>query len=90
MTDISKEKNIPITMHCAEARAARDFFESQSQTPMSNCSSVKLLGSKTVLVHMVHLNDSDIAKLAETGTNVAHCPTSNAKLASGYAVFLSC
>lgn len=34
---------------------------------------------------MVHLDDSDIAKLAETGTHVAHCPTSNAKLASGIA-----
>ena len=34
---------------------------------------------------MVHLDDSDIAKLAETGTHVAHCPTSNAKLASGVA-----
>jgi cytosine/adenosine deaminase-related metal-dependent hydrolase len=32
---------------------------------------------------MVHLDDSDIAKLAETGTHVVHCPSSNAKLASG-------
>lgn len=50
---------------------------------MSYCSSVGLLGPSTVLVHMVHLDDSDVAKLAETGTHVAHCPTSNAKLASG-------
>lgn len=83
MTAISKEKNIPITMHCAEVKADRDFFESQSHTPMSYCNSVGLLGPSTVLVHMVHLDDSDIAKLAKTGTHVAHCPTSNAKLASG-------
>ncbi|KAH8663484.1 atrazine chlorohydrolase/guanine deaminase [Tricladium varicosporioides] len=83
MTGISKEKSIPITMHCAEVKADRDFFESQDHTPMSYCSSVGLLGPSTVLVHMVHLDDSDIAKLAETGTHVAHCPTSNAKLASG-------
>ncbi|KAI9746645.1 MAG: hypothetical protein M1818_000359 [Claussenomyces sp. TS43310] len=83
MTGLSKEKNIPITMHCAEVRADRTFFESVNHTPMSYCSSVGLLGPKTVLVHMVHLDDSDIAKLAETGTHVAHCPTSNAKLASG-------
>jgi cytosine/adenosine deaminase-related metal-dependent hydrolase len=83
MTTISKEKSIPITMHCAEVKADREFFASQSHTPMSYCSSVELLGPSTVLVHMVHLDDSDIAKLAETGTHVAHCPTSNAKLASG-------
>jgi cytosine/adenosine deaminase-related metal-dependent hydrolase len=83
MTGLMKEKKIKCTMHCAEVRADREFFESQGHTPMSYCSSVGLLGPTTVLVHMVHLDDSDIAKLAETGTHVAHCPTSNAKLASG-------
>jgi cytosine/adenosine deaminase-related metal-dependent hydrolase len=31
---------------------------------------------------MVDLDDSDIAKLVETGTHVAHCPISNARFAS--------
>ena len=70
-------------MHCAEVKADREFFASVDHTPMSYCSSVGLLGPKTVLVHMVHLDDSDIAALEATGTHVAHCPTSNAKLASG-------
>jgi len=70
-------------MHCAEAPADRTFFASQNHTPMSYCSSVNLLGPKTVLVHMVHLDSSDIATLAETGTHVVHCPSSNSKLASG-------
>ena len=83
MTSISREKNIPITMHCAEAPADRTFFESKSHTPMSYCSSVNLLGPQTVLVHMVHLDSTDIAKLAETGTHIVHCPSSNTKLASG-------
>ncbi|KAF1988568.1 atrazine chlorohydrolase/guanine deaminase [Aulographum hederae CBS 113979] len=83
MSSISKEKGIPITMHCAEVSADRDFFASQSHTPMSYCDSVGLLGPSTVLVHMVHLDDSDIATLAKTNTHIAHCPTSNAKLASG-------
>lgn len=85
MAAISREKNIPITMHCAEVKADREFFGSLDppQTPMSFCNNVGLLGPTTVLVHMVHLDDADIAKLAETNTHVAHCPTSNAKLASG-------
>jgi cytosine/adenosine deaminase-related metal-dependent hydrolase len=60
MTAISKEKGIPITMHCAEVKADRDFFASVSHTPMSYCNSVGLLGESTVLAHMVHLDDSDI------------------------------
>jgi cytosine/adenosine deaminase-related metal-dependent hydrolase len=83
MTAISKEKNIPITMHCAEAPADKIFFASQAHTAMSYCESVGLLGPQTVLVHMVHLEDTDIAKLAETGTHIVHCPSSNTKLASG-------
>ena len=83
MTAISKTQGIPITMHCAEVAADRAFFKTLSHTPMSYCDSVGLLGPSTVLVHMVHLDDSDIAKLAETRTHVAHCPTSNSKLASG-------
>ncbi|GAB7356319.1 hypothetical protein MBLNU459_g7116t1 [Dothideomycetes sp. NU459] len=83
MTSVSKAKNIPITMHCAEAPADKVFFSSVGHTAMSYCSDVGLLGPSTVLVHMVHLEDSDIAKLAETGTHVVHCPTSNTKLASG-------
>jgi len=52
---------------------------------MSYCQSVGLLGPNTVLAHMVHLSSSDISTLAETGTHVAHCPSSNSKLASGIA-----
>ena len=83
MSGLSRTKKIPITMHCAEVKADREFYASLSHTPMSYCEEVGLLGPQTVLVHMVHLDDSDIAKLAETHTHVAHCPTSNAKLASG-------
>ena len=85
MAELSRTKNIPITMHCAEAPADITFFASKNHRPMSDCSSVNLLGPKTVLVHMVHLNNDDIATLAETGTHVVHCPTSNSKLASGIA-----
>lgn len=50
---------------------------------MSYCDSVGLLGPSKVLVHMVHLDNNDIAKLAKAKIHVAHCPTSNSKLASG-------
>ncbi|KAJ5101260.1 hypothetical protein NUU61_003482 [Penicillium alfredii] len=76
-------KGIPVTMHCAEVKADRDFFASISHTPMSFCDSVGLLTPATVLVHMVHLDDSDIKRLSASGGHIAHCPTSKAKLASG-------
>jgi len=41
------------------------------------------LGQRTVLAHAIHLSDREIARLVETGTRVAHCPSSNLFLASG-------
>ncbi len=42
-----------------------------------------LLGPKSVLGHCLHLSDDEIQTLARTGSNVAHCPTSNFFLGSG-------
>lgn len=43
-----------------------------------------LLSQKLVAVHMVHLTDEEIEMVAEKGVHVAHCPSSNSKLASGF------
>ncbi|TGG92074.1 guanine deaminase [Natronospirillum operosum] len=42
-----------------------------------------LLGPGTVLAHGVHIDDHDRDRLVETGTRIAHCPTSNTFLGSG-------
>lgn len=42
------------------------------------------LGEKTILAHAIYLSDSEYARLAKTGTKIAHCPTSNFFLKSGF------
>ncbi|WP_018752780.1 amidohydrolase family protein [Paenibacillus sanguinis] len=44
-----------------------------------------ILGEKTLLAHCVWVNDDDIKKMAATGTNLAHCAVSAAKLGCGVA-----
>ena len=41
------------------------------------------LGPRTILAHAIHLSPREIARLAETGSHVAHCPASNLFLGSG-------
>ncbi|MBA2557795.1 MAG: amidohydrolase family protein [Chloroflexi bacterium] len=41
------------------------------------------LGDRTILAHAIHLSDREVARLAESGARLAHCPASNLFLASG-------
>lgn len=42
-----------------------------------------LLGDRTILAHGIHLTKNEQKRLAETGTALSHCPTSNLFLGSG-------
>jgi guanine deaminase len=42
-----------------------------------------LLGRRTILAHCVHCRDDELARMAETGTSIAHCPVSQLFLGSG-------
>ncbi|HEX2193871.1 MAG TPA: amidohydrolase family protein [Candidatus Limnocylindria bacterium] len=41
------------------------------------------LGPRAILAHAIHLSDSEVSRLAASGSAVAHCPASNLFLASG-------
>jgi guanine deaminase len=42
-----------------------------------------LLGRRTIYGHGIHLTEAELARIHETGTAIAHCPTSNFFLGSG-------
>jgi cytosine/adenosine deaminase-related metal-dependent hydrolase len=48
------------------------------------------LGDDVWFAHSVHVNDAEIAQYAKTGSGVAHCPSSNMRLASGIAPIKKC
>ena len=51
--------------------------------PGSRTSGESLLGRRSVLAHAVHCTDRELHRLAETGSSIAHCPTSQLFLGSG-------
>ncbi len=51
--------------------------------PGSAVGGASLLGRRTVLAHAVHCTDAELARMAETGTSISHCPVSQLFLGSG-------
>ncbi len=51
--------------------------------PGSSVGGTSLLGRRTILAHAVHCQDSELARMAETGTSISHCPVSQLFLGSG-------
>jgi len=75
-----------IHSHASENKDEVELVE--SLTSMSNVEyldRVGMTGPDVVLAHCIHLSDAEAALLGQTATNVAHCPGSNLKLASGIA-----
>jgi cytosine/adenosine deaminase-related metal-dependent hydrolase len=83
-----REHDMGLTMHLAEAPRDPGIVAEcyGGLTPGQFCEAAGLLGPKTVLAHMVHVDvERDGEVLAARGATVAHNPASNLKLASGVA-----
>jgi cytosine/adenosine deaminase-related metal-dependent hydrolase len=85
---LAKEREMGVTVHLAEVKSDPEYIRREYQlSPAEYMAEVGLLdlGPKCVLAHGVWLDDNDIALLAKYGATVSHNPSSNTKLASGFA-----
>ncbi len=83
---LARSKGVRLHTHLAETRDEEDFCrERYGCTPVEYAERLGWLGDDVWLAHGVHLDDAAIAKLGDTGTGVAHCPSSNARLGAGAA-----
>jgi 5-methylthioadenosine/S-adenosylhomocysteine deaminase len=81
----SNELEIPVHMHVHET--AHEVAEAQQKSgkrPLERLDQLNLLNPNLIAVHMTELDEFEIERIAEAGVNVAHCPESNLKLASGF------
>ena len=81
---LSSELDIPIHMHIHEtAGEIIEFSRTHNVRPIQMLDSLGLMNPAMIAVHMTQLNEQEIELLGRQGVNVAHCPESNMKLASG-------
>ncbi len=81
---LADERGLGLHTHFAEVAEERgEFLEMFGCSPLQILERTNWLGPNVWLAHGIHLSDVDISALASTGTGVAHCPSSNARLGAG-------
>ena len=84
--DLARAYDVPVHTHVAETKLEAENCRENNQTPVvSHIASHGLLETKLLAAHCVHIESDEILALKQAGAGVAHCPSSNLKLASGIA-----
>jgi 5-methylthioadenosine/S-adenosylhomocysteine deaminase len=86
IADAAREFDAPVHIHVAETEEEGSRFAAEhggSETAVMAAAGV--LGGRVLAAHSIWLTDEDIAIYRDHDVAVAHCPQSNAKLASGVA-----
>src|SRR5215469_14332587 len=82
--ELARRAGVRLHTHLAETKDEDEYCaERFGCTPVEYLETLGWLGDDVWLAHAVHLNDADIGTLAQSGTSVAHCPSSNARLGAG-------
>jgi cytosine/adenosine deaminase-related metal-dependent hydrolase len=83
---LAREYGVHLHTHLAETQDEEQFcIEKSGFRPVAFMEKLSWLGSDVWFAHSVHVNQDEIRLFAKTGCGVAHCPTSNMRLASGIA-----
>ena len=83
---LAVEFDVPLHTHIAETREEVDEWREKYDMPVVPWVKKQgLLEAKVLAAHCVHLDDGEIHTLQHAGAGVAHNPSSNLKLASGFA-----
>ncbi|MEQ1662226.1 MAG: TRZ/ATZ family hydrolase [Thiobacillus sp.] len=83
---LAEQLGLPIHTHIHETRdEITDSLKQHGVRPLERLARLGLLGPNFIGVHAVHVDAAEIDLLAGHGCHIAHCPSSNLKLASGLA-----
>ncbi len=84
--ELARRKGVRLHTHGSETVEEDQFCRERfGMGPTDYFESTGWLGEDVWMAHCIHMDDSDIAAFARTGTGVGHCPSSNARVAAGIA-----
>jgi cytosine/adenosine deaminase-related metal-dependent hydrolase len=83
---LARQYGVHLHTHLAETQDEERFcLELFGHRPVAYMETLGWVGHDVWFAHAVHVNDAEIGVYARTGCGVAHCPSSNMRLASGIA-----
>ncbi len=86
---LARHYGVQLHTHLAETQDEEQYtLETFGMRPVALMESLDWIGEDVWFAHSVHVNDAEIEQYAQTGCGVAHCPSSNMRLASGIAPLL--
>jgi 5-methylthioadenosine/S-adenosylhomocysteine deaminase len=83
---LANKYNAPVLIHLSETKKENDDNQAKRhQSPTQTLNALGLFNGRTVAAHCVWVDATDMGILKAKNVGVAHCPSSNMKLASGAA-----
>jgi cytosine/adenosine deaminase-related metal-dependent hydrolase len=84
--DLARGIGLPLHTHLAETAEEQDYCrELYGCTPVEYLEELGWLADDVWCAHCVHLTSGEVERFAQSGTGVAHCPSSNLRLGAGVA-----
>ncbi|MEB2334235.1 MAG: amidohydrolase family protein [Anaerolineaceae bacterium] len=84
--DLAKEFDVPLHIHLSETSFEVDNMRNEQGMPViPYVKKQGLFEAKVIAAHCVHIDTGEIRTLQHAGAGVSHNPSSNLKLASGFA-----
>jgi cytosine/adenosine deaminase-related metal-dependent hydrolase len=83
---LARRLGVRLHTHLAETLdEEQSCLERFGKRPLELLDDLGWIASDVWIAHGIHFNDEEVARLGETGTGIAHCPSSNSRLGSGIA-----
>lgn len=81
---LARSMGVRLHTHLCETKDEESFVQERyGMRPLEYMESLGWIGPDVWYAHGIHFNQTELLRLAQTGTGVAHCPVSNMKLSSG-------
>ncbi len=81
---LARSKGVRLHTHLAETADENEYCAAAyGVRPLALMERCSFIGPDVSYAHGIHFTDSELAALADSGAQIAHCPTSNMRLGSG-------